>query len=125
MRRTLIATLAVLALAAALCVAGQRTVFRLTDEALRRQAAVEAAFDAGGGALSRAEELGLWWRDRHALLQLLTHHDLLDRVEEALETARLSLSAGDGDGFAQACAQFRRLIGHMREMEEVSFSNLC
>ena len=126
MRRTLILTLAVLALALAVCALGTRLLDDTVAEAERlRSAAMLAEHD---GEADRAAELlvqlaELWKRKSNAL-EMLASHDDLHAVATGNAEAQICLECRDHDDFLRTLAVVGADLEHICDVEALRLSNL-
>ena len=126
MKRTLIATLAVLACALLVCAGSLAALNGTVDTARRlREEAVQAA---GAGDLDRARAqmaaLAEYWAGRAGLMELLASHDDLHDVDAAIADARICIARGDAGEFLRAMSTVDMGLLHLRDEEAVRWANL-
>ncbi|MEG2859134.1 MAG: DUF4363 family protein [Clostridia bacterium] len=126
MRVKLIATLLVLILSVALCVASMQVVFHeivmmedLTEKVLERASAGDTA-----GAREALAQMAEKWEGARPMLEALTPHEDLHQVTLQYVEATSNLESGDWDDFARAMALLKEMLKHLHEHEELSWSNL-
>lgn len=126
MKRTLILTAAVLAVALAVCVASLLTLNGIVNEAERLLAQAEQAEGAGdiAGAQARLEALAEYWHGRSTLMEVLASHDALHDVDAAVDEARICLACGAHEDFLRAMSAIRAGLAHLKDEEALRLSNL-
>ena len=115
-----------LALLAALCVAEQVGVFRVTHEALSGARDVMERIRAGDldAALSGARELDAWWDGRGSLLELVVDHRSTDDVRFAFSRLVAALEAGDRGSAMIYAAELEGGLEHVRERQALLPENI-
>ena len=126
MKRTLILTLAVLAVALLVCALSQRALDGAVDEAERLQSlAVLAATERRtADAKTYLGELAALWDEHAALLEMLASHDALHDVGAALAEAQICLECEDHDDFLRTMSTVAMGLEHLKDEEAVRLSNL-
>lgn len=126
MRRTLIALIAVVAVAVTLCAFSQAQVRKTAEEMdlLRVRAAelVRAGDDAR--AMECLTDFAMRWQKSTPLLEMLTSHDDLHEVAAQLVDAQVCLENGDMDDCLRTLAQLGEALRHIEDMEALTLSNL-
>lgn len=126
MRRTLIVTLTVLAIALASCTAS----LLILDGAVRhadrlRSAAVLASQERRTGrARELMVELAEFWREKSRLLEILADHDALHEVQAAIAEAQICLECDDHDDFLRTMSTVAEDLNHIRDEQSPRLSNL-
>ena len=126
MRRALILTLSVLAVALAVCTASLLALNHTVAEAERLQSLAVLAVQEGRAAEAKTMvvELAEYWRDHGALMEMLASHDALHEVGAAIEEAEICLECEDHDDFLRTMSTVRAGLEHLRDEEAVRLSNL-
>ncbi|MEA4897660.1 DUF4363 family protein [Bacillota bacterium Meth-B3] len=126
MRVKLIATLAVLGLALAVCVASMLFVFTLVDQMEVMAAVVLERMDVNDtvGAREALSQLAEKWARAGGWLKSLTPHEDLHEVSIHATEAATTLEAGDTDDFRRSMALLMESLKHLREHESFSLSNV-
>ena len=126
MRRTLIVTLAVLAVSVAVCLLGMRAL----DGTVARAQALknEAVLAAEEGDIDRAKalmiQLAELWKDRSDALEMLASHDALHEVTTGIVEAQICLECGNHDDFLRTISVMGESLGHICDVEAFRLSNL-
>ncbi len=126
MKRTLILTLCVLAVAMLVCFGGMTALNSTVDEARRlgSLAVLAEQEDASDAADNRLVELAQLWKDRAAVMEMLASHDALHDVQTSLAEARICLECGDHDDFLRTMSTLDMALGHIRDEEALRWENL-
>lgn len=126
MRVKLISTIVVLALSVALCLMSMHLVFSMLDE-MEDYAAVileKTDRDDREGARETLAQMAQKWQDAMPLLEALTPHEDLHDVTLQYVEATTNLESGDMDDFARSVSLLKESLGHLRDHESLSWSNL-
>ena len=126
MKRTLIMTLCVLAVALAVC-AGSMLALNGTVERARRLeslAVLAVQEDRAEDAGELLVELAELWRDQAPLLEMLAEHDALHDVAAAIAEAQICLECDDHDDFLRTMSAVELGLGHLKDEEAVRWENL-
>lgn len=126
MKRTLAVTLAVLAVALAVCAASQRALNGAVDEAERLESlAVLAANEQRyADAKTLLGALAAHWRERSKVLEMLASHDALHDVDAAIAEAQICLECEDHDDFLRTMSNVHMGLEHLKDEEALRLSNL-
>ena len=126
MKRTLLLTLAVLALSVLSCVGSSLFLGSVIEEV--RWLHNEAVRCVENGQHSRAAEImvqmATLWREKESLLEMITSHDAIHEVKLGIIEAQICLECGDHDDFLRTIAITGEGLEHMRSVEALSLSNL-
>ena len=126
MKRLIIVTAAVFALAMGLCTLSKVSVTRVSDHA--RHLRTRAIEQVDAGDVSAAEEtlaeLAEYLKENGGWLEMLCAHDDLAEIKEQLIDARTSLEFDDRDDFYQAISRFGERLEHIADIERMKLSNL-
>lgn len=125
MKHLLIALL-ILALCLSFCIWSGSYVRRAVAEPLNTLRL--ARTHAEGGDFDRAydavELAAQQWHSREALYCVLLHHDETDCVQRDLAALREQARRGEGDDFADTCAQLITQLQHLRALQLPSAGNI-
>ena len=126
MRRTLILTAAVLAVALAVCWASQAALNGAVDEAERLQSLAVLAVQERriADAKTLVTALAEFWAGRANLMEMLASHDALHDVDAAIAEAQICLECEDRDDFLRTMSQTAQGLAHLRDEEALRLSNL-
>ena len=118
--------LAVLTVSLGLCGASMALLDRAVDEAqeMRSEAILAVEEGRGGDARTRLLRLAEDWKRRAPVLELLSSHDALHEVQSAIAEAQVCLECEDHDDFLRMMAVLDGALGHIRDAEALSWSNL-
>ena len=126
MKRSVITSCVLLALAVAVCVWGDVTIGRTVTAS--DQARLRAASYAETGDMRRAAEevarLAADWERAAPILEMLASHGEIHRVQEELARGRVLLRCGDADGFQESMALLGECLDHLRSMENITLANI-
>ena len=126
MRRTVCITIAVLAVAMAVCSLVHVNVNRVVTHALHLRTEAIEAMDEGD--VQRAEErlvelAGFIGRNQD-WLQMVCQHSDLHEIKADIIDAQAAIEFGIEDDFYQAIYRFGEGMDHIAEIEEISLTNL-
>lgn len=126
MRRTVCITIAVLAVAMAVCSLVHVNVNRVVTHALHLRTEAIEAMDEGD--VQRAEErlvelAGFIGRNQD-WLQMVCQHSDLHEIKADIIDAQAAIEFGIEDDFYQAIYRFGEGMDHIAETEEISLTNL-
>ena len=126
MRKTIVMSCMVLAAAIAVCLWSDAFIERAVSRADRaRLQAMERSEDGDtAGAAEAVARLATGWREAAPLMEMLTSHEDIHRVQEAVVSARVLLRCGDSVGFAESMALLGESLEHIRRLETVSLANI-
>ena len=126
MRRMIWVTLAVLALAMAICTLVQVNINRVVDHARHLRTRAIAAMDEGEIQLAeeRMVELASYIRGNEDWLSMICEHSDLHEIKAAIIDAQAAIEFGIEDDFYQAVYRFGEGLEHIAEIQEISLSNL-
>ena len=126
MRRSLIVSGVLLALAVAVCALSDAAIERTLDgaEQLRLRVLAQAEREDDVGALEAVTQLALYWTEREPLMEMLTSHEHIRRVREEFVSGKLLLQLGDRDAFEEHMALLGEGLEHIRRHETVSLANI-
>ena len=126
MRRTMIIALAVLALSLVVCAAGTWAVDGAAQrtDALRKAAEHAVMLGDSTGALKQVLTMSEKWQSDSRWLELMTSHDALSDVREAIDDVRVCLENGAHAEFFRASAVAAAALERLRATEAVRLLNL-
>ena len=126
MRRTIVAAVAVLALALGLCTAGHVAVNRAVAEAgaLIDSARRAARLGDVDTARDRLRALSERWEKRWGVLELITSHDALFDAKGGMRDALTCLEQGDKGEFYRAAAGLEVRLERLRDSEALRWESL-
>jgi hypothetical protein len=126
MKRTLILTLCVLAVALAVCWASQAALNGAVEEAERLQSLAVLAVQEKNfsEAKSLVVRLAEHWERRGGMMEMLASHDALHDVDAALGEAQICLECEDHDDFLRTMSTVRAGLEHLKDEQALSFMNL-
>ena len=126
MKRTLILTLCVLAVALAVCAGSMVALNATVDEAqrLRSLALLASGEDRQTQAMVLMVELAQLWRERAGLMETLASHDALHDVGAAIAEAQICLECRDHDDFLRTMSTLDMALQHLRDEEALRWENL-
>lgn len=127
MRRMLIVTVAVFALAMAMCTLTAVNVRRVTHR--MRHLRSEAILHMEEGEIQAVEEtlseLANYLGENIVWLEMVCDHDDIHEIKGEIIDAQASVEFGIEDDFYQAIYRFGEGLDHIASVEEFSLSNLC
>ncbi len=126
MKRTLILTLTVLAVALAVCVASLNALNATVDEAERLQSLAVLAAEERDLSAAKTHMLALarFWSGRANLMEMLASHDALHDVDAAIAEAQICLECEDRDDFLRMMSGVRAGLSHLKDEEALRLANL-
>lgn len=126
MRSTRIALVVVVLLAVGLCTFSYISIHQVTDavDALRIEVQTLVQEGDNTGAMEKLVEIANRWEESMPILEILTSHDVLHEAIKELVDAQVCLENGDIDDCLRSLAQLGEVFNHVRDMEEISLTNL-
>jgi len=125
-KRTLLVTLCVLAVALGVCAVCQRALDGAVEEAerLTSLAVLAANEQRFSDAKTLMGTLAEFWQRRSRVLETLAGHDALHDVASAIAEAQICLECEDRDDFLRTMSIVRMGLEHLKDEEAVSLMNL-
>ena len=126
MRRTMIIALAVLVLSLMICAAGTWAVDSAAQraDALRKAAEHAVMLGDSTGALKQVLTMSEKWQSDSRWLELMTSHDALSDVRDAINDVRVCLENGARAEYFRASAVVAAALERLRATEAVRLLNL-
>ena len=126
MRATLISMLAVIVLAAGVCIFSITTIGHVTSEIDEMRTEVLDMIDAGDleEAHVRLQQLAEMWSRHENALETIAPHDALHEITGLIIEGNANLEAGDLDDFNRSMALLGEALNHLHEEEAFHFSNI-
>lgn len=126
MKATLISMLAVVALAAGICIFSVMRIGQVTDEMEQMRTEVMKLSDAGEirAVQERLRQMTEKWSGEEAWLAMLVSHEQLHEITDLLIEGDANLKADDLDDFSRSMALLGEAIDHFYEEERLRLANI-
>lgn len=127
MRKMLLTTIVIFALAMAVCTATATRIQRVTEH--MRHLRSEAVLHMDAGEIQQVEEMlsemANYFNENETWLEIVCNHNDLHEIKGEIIDAQASIEFGIEDDFYQAISRFGEGLEHIASIEKLSLANLC